>query len=64
MYLLAIVFPFFAILLSGKPVQAVLNLVLMLTLIGWLPAAVHALFVVSHAKADTRHKQLISAVAR
>ena len=64
MYLLAIVFPCLAILLSGKPVQAVLNLVLMLTLIGWLPAAVHALFVVSNAKADTRHKQLISAVAR
>jgi uncharacterized membrane protein YqaE (UPF0057 family) len=39
-YLLAIILPPVAVLLCGKPVQALLNLVL--TLFFWIPGVVHA----------------------
>lgn len=60
LYLLAILLPPVAVLLCGKPVQAVLNLVL--TLLGWLPGVIHALFVVNSHLADKRNKELIKAV--
>lgn len=56
-YLLAILVPPLAVLLCGKPVQAVLNL--FLTLLLWFPGAIHALFVVSSYKADVRNEKLI-----
>lgn len=52
LYFLAIILPPVAVLLSGKPIQALLNL--FLTLLGWIPGVIHALFVVSSAKADRR----------
>lgn len=60
LYLLAILLPPVAVLLCGKPIQAVLNLVL--TLLGWLPGVIHALFVVNSHLADKRNKELIKAV--
>lgn len=41
MYLLAVLCPPLAVLFSGKPFQALLNLIL--TCIFWLPGAIHAL---------------------
>jgi uncharacterized membrane protein YqaE (UPF0057 family) len=55
-YLIAIVFPPLAVLLCGKPVQAVLNLVL--TLFLWVPGIVHALFVVADHKAEKRARRI------
>jgi uncharacterized membrane protein YqaE (UPF0057 family) len=55
MYLLALVLPPVAVLLCGKPFQAILNLIL--TLFFWLPGAIHALFVVHDKKADKRAKR-------
>lgn len=52
MYLLAILLPPVAVLFCGKPVQALLNLIL--TLIFWFPGAVHAVLVVRDHKADKR----------
>lgn len=52
MYLLAIILPPVAVLFSGKPVQALLNLVL--TIIFWIPGAVHAILVVKDKKDDKR----------
>jgi uncharacterized membrane protein YqaE (UPF0057 family) len=59
-YLLAIILPPVAVLLCGKPIQAVLNLVL--TLCFWIPGVVHALFVVNSHLADVRSEKMIAAV--
>ena len=62
MYLLAIVVPPLAVLLIGRPIQAVLNLIL--TLLFWLPGAIHALFVVHEKKADRRMKKQAKLIAK
>lgn len=59
-YLLAILLPPVAVLSCGKPVQAVLNLVL--TLLFWIPGAVHALFVVHGYHEDRRADRIVEAV--
>lgn len=59
-YLIAILLPPVAVLLKGKPVQAVLNLVL--TLCFWIPGMIHAILVVNDANAEKRNKKLIKAV--
>ena len=61
-YLLAIVFPPLAVLLCGKPIQAILNCVLTPSI--WIPGVVHALFVVSNHFADKRTDRLIRAIQR
>lgn len=52
LYLLALLLPPVAVLVTGRPGQAVLNLGL--TLLLWVPGALHALFVVSEHKANQR----------
>ena len=52
MYLLAIVLPPVAVLLSGKPFQAFLNI--FLWILGWVPGAIHAVLVVKERKDDKR----------
>ena len=59
-YFLAIILPPVAVLLCGKPVQAILNI--LLTLFFWIPGAVHALFVVHGHLADKRTKRIIKAI--
>jgi uncharacterized membrane protein YqaE (UPF0057 family) len=61
-YLLAIVLPPLAVLLCGKPIQAILNC--FLTLLFWIPGVVHALFVVNNHLADKRTERLIRAIRR
>lgn len=53
-YLLAILLPPLAVLSCGKPLQALLNLVLTLCL--WVPGVLHAVLVVHqhHQEAQTR----------
>ena len=58
-YLLAILLPPVAVLLCGKPVQALLNLGLSLLL--WIPGVIHACLVVSNYYADQRTSRLIRA---
>lgn len=62
MYLLAIILPPVAVLLSGKPVQAVLNL--LLTLLFWVPGAIHAILVVKDKKDDKRMKKQAELIAQ
>ena len=59
-YLLAIIFPPAAVLLCGRPILALLNVVLSLCF--WIPGMIHALFVVNACLADNRNKQLIRAI--
>jgi len=56
----AIVLPPAAVLLCGKPLQAVLNLIL--TLCFWIPGVVHALFVVNSHLADVRTEKMLAAM--
>jgi len=58
MILLAILLPPVAMFLKGRPIQALLCLLLMVTLIGWIPAAIWAVAVVNGANADARMKRL------
>ncbi len=59
-YVLAFVLPPLAVLLVGKPIQALLNLVL--TLLGWVPGIIHALIVISNYKADRRTDKVVDAL--
>lgn len=59
MYLLAILLPPLAVFLCGKPIQALLSLIGMITVIGWPIAAIHACLVVSSHQADKRQDRLI-----
>ena len=52
MYLLAILLPPVAVLFSGKPFQAILNV--LLTIFFWIPGIIHALLVVNEVKANKR----------
>lgn len=60
MILLAILLPPVAVLLCGKPVQALLNILLCLLL--WFPGIIHAVLVVNARNADRRNKALIEAM--
>ncbi|HIF00895.1 MAG: YqaE/Pmp3 family membrane protein [Fuerstiella sp.] len=51
-YFLSFLLPPLAVLLCGKPLLGVLNLVL--TLLGWIPGVIHALLVVNDHKRDLR----------
>lgn len=61
-YLAAILLPPVAVLFLGKPVQAILNLVL--TLFFWLPGIIHAILVINHHNAEKRHKETLEALRR
>lgn len=58
MYLLAIILPPLAVMLAGKPFQAIINLAL--TCLFWVPGMIHALMVVSEFKANKRLTILVN----
>lgn len=62
LYLLAILLPPLAVLLCGKPFQALLNVGL--TLLVWVPGMIHALLVVNSYHADRRNERLIQEMRR
>ncbi len=55
LYFLAIVAPPAAVLLTGRPVAAAVNVPL--TMLFWLPGFVHAVLVVNEHKANQRAKK-------
>jgi uncharacterized membrane protein YqaE (UPF0057 family) len=57
LYLVAILLPPVAVLLCGKPFQAIVNLVL--TLLFYIPGLIHALLVVNNHYADKRAERVI-----
>jgi len=59
-YLIAIILPPLGMLLVGKVGQALLCLLLMLTLIGWPLAAIWAVLVVNNAEHDKRLNQALA----
>ncbi|MFN0292378.1 YqaE/Pmp3 family membrane protein [Pedobacter helvus] len=59
MTLIAIFFPFISFLLSGRILTGIICLILQITLIGWIPAAVWAVISLQNARADKRNDKLI-----
>ncbi|HET9056616.1 MAG TPA: YqaE/Pmp3 family membrane protein [Chitinophagaceae bacterium] len=62
MTLIAIFFPFLSFLLRGRILTGILCLILQLTLIGWIPAAVWAVISLQNSRADKRNEKLIRAI--
>ena len=60
--LLAILLPFLSFMLRGRILTGILCLILQLTLIGWLPAALWAVASLSDARAERRNRRLIKAI--
>lgn len=64
MILLAILLPPLALLLRGHILQAILCLILQITLIGWIPAAVWAVVIVNNDEQERRHREMLQATMR
>ncbi|MDA3613179.1 YqaE/Pmp3 family membrane protein [Polluticaenibacter yanchengensis] len=62
MTLIAIFFPFLSFFLRGRILTAIICLVLQITLIGWIPAAVWAVISLQNERADRRNDKLIKAM--
>ena len=62
--LLAILLPWLALLLRGHIFQAILCLILQLTVLGWLPAAVWAVLVINNDNEERRHQEMMRAIQR
>ena len=60
-YFLAIILPPIAVLVCGKPIQAILNLIL--TLIFWIPGMIHALFIAHSYYADKRADRIVNSLS-
>ncbi|WP_199117383.1 YqaE/Pmp3 family membrane protein [Pedobacter sp. ASV28] len=62
MTLIAIFIPFLSFLLRGRIITGIICLLLQITLIGWIPAAVWAVISLQNARADKRNEELIKAM--
>lgn len=60
LYLVALIVPPLAVLMAGKPLEAILNCVL--CLFGWIPGIIHAVLVANGYYSDQRFKRLEKAV--
>jgi uncharacterized membrane protein YqaE (UPF0057 family) len=63
-YLIAIILPPVGMLLAGKPFQALFCLILQITILGWLPAAIWAVAVTASFYADRRTGRIVEAIER
>lgn len=64
MTLISIFFPCISFLLRGKIFTALICLILQITLIGWLPAAIWAVISLQNSRADKRNAKLIKAMRK
>jgi uncharacterized membrane protein YqaE (UPF0057 family) len=62
MFAIAILLPWLALMLRGKIFQGILCLILQITLIGWIPAAIWAVIVVNNDNEDRRHQEMLAAI--
>jgi uncharacterized membrane protein YqaE (UPF0057 family) len=62
MIVIAVLLPWLALMLRGRIFQGILCLLLQITLIGWLPAAVWALMVVNNDNQERRHRELLQSL--
>jgi uncharacterized membrane protein YqaE (UPF0057 family) len=59
MILIAILIPALSFFLRGKIIQGIFCIILQITLIGWLPAAVWAVLSLQNARAEKRTKRIV-----
>jgi uncharacterized membrane protein YqaE (UPF0057 family) len=64
MTLVAILIPSLSFLLRGKIFTAIICLILQITLIGWIPAAIWAVISLQNARADKRTDRVIKAMRK
>jgi uncharacterized membrane protein YqaE (UPF0057 family) len=62
-YLIALLLPFVAFWMMGKVFSGIICLILQITLIRWLPAAIWAMITVSNYNADKRTDRIVRAIA-
>lgn len=62
MTLIAIFFPFLSFFLRGRILTGLICLILQVTLIGWIPAAIWAVISLQNSRADRRNRELIRAM--
>ncbi|MFC3159128.1 Proteolipid membrane potential modulator [Chryseobacterium arachidis] len=60
--LLAIILPFLSFIVRGKILTGILCLILQITLIGWIPAAIWAALSLNNERAEKRNEKLIRAM--
>lgn len=60
--LLAILLPFLSFMVRGKILTGIICLILQITVIGWLPAAIWAALSLNSARADRRNEKLIRTI--
>ncbi|MET3536445.1 YqaE/Pmp3 family membrane protein [Chryseobacterium limigenitum] len=60
--LLAILLPFLSFIVRGKVLTGIICLVLQITLIGWIPAAIWAVLSLNNERAEKRTDKLIKAM--
>ena len=63
-FLIALLLPWLVFFTMGKIVQGIICLILQLTLIGWVPAALWAVFSVSNYHAKQRDEKLIQEIEK
>jgi len=57
---LAIFLPFLAFFTIGRPLAGIMCLILQITLIGWLPAAIWAVYALSQYKTDQKIEKALA----
>lgn len=62
MTLIAIFFPFLSFFLRGRIITSIICLILQITLIGWIPAAIWAVISLQNSRANKRNEKLIRAL--
>ena len=60
--LIALVLPWLTFFTIGRPIAGIVCLILQITLIGWIPAAVWAVISLQNARADRRNAKLVRAM--
>jgi uncharacterized membrane protein YqaE (UPF0057 family) len=64
MTLIAIFFPFLSFFFRGKILTGIICLILQITLIGWIPAAIWAVISLQNSRADKRTDRIIKEMRR
>ena len=64
MTLIAIIFPFLSFLFRGKILTGIICLILQITLIGSIPAAIWAVISLQNHRADKRNEKLIKEIQK
>lgn len=62
MTLLAILLPWLSFILRGRVLTGILCLILQITLIGWIPAAIWAVVSLNNARAERRTDRIVKAI--